>query len=172
MVTLTPFFWYTVSVKQHDGSYTTQNELFIETDPREIYDVLVDFNRRHLWWKTNRAELLNGEKVQEGSRVIIRARHRIFPVRFLMRIEKLEPPRLIRLGVEEGPIQGHCEWQIESEKRGALVRLVWKGVRPRGLLGRWMFALSGEQKHRQHAAHGLEGLKAYLLSSPPRKRTA
>lgn len=146
-------------MKQRDGSYLTQDELFIAADPDTIYNVLVDFNHRHLWWKTNRAELLNGEEAKEGAQVAIYGR---FPIRFLMRIQKLESPHLIRLDVEKGPIRGLCEWQIEPRGKGSAVRLVWNGVRPKGLLARSLFTLVGDRAHRRQAARGLAGLKTYL----------
>ena len=151
-------------MKQPDGSYATQDELFIEADPQEVYKVLIDFENRHLWWKTNRASVLNGEETREGSRVAICSRHGIFPVHFLMRIQKLEPSRLIRLEAEKGPIRGICEWQIESKGSGTVARLVWKGVRPSGLATKILFAMVGDRKHSQYAAEGLVGLKAYFFS--------
>ena len=153
-------------MKQPDGSYTTKDELFIEAPPEEIYKLLIDFNHRHLWWKTNRATLLNGKEVQEGSRVAISGRPWIFPIHFLMRVRKLETARLIRLEAEEGPIRGICEWQIEPKGKGALVRLSWNGVRPKGIAAKFLFAVVGDRKHSQHAALGLAGLKAYLDKGP------
>jgi len=143
-------------------SYLTQNEIFIEKPAEEIYHVLVDFNNRHLWWKANRARLLNGVEAQEGTRVLIRTGRWLFPVRFFMRIKTLEPYRLIRLEVEKGPISGLCEWQMEPVDRGTKVRLLWNGVRPRGLLSKLLFAVGAERKHRQYSERGLSGLKDYL----------
>ncbi|MBI4436879.1 MAG: SRPBCC family protein [Candidatus Omnitrophica bacterium] len=152
-------------MKQPDGSYTTQDELFIEAPPGEIYKLLIDFNQRHLWWKSNRAKLLNGGEAKEGSRVAISGRQWIFPIHFLMRIQKLEGEQLIRLEAEEGLIRGICEWQIEPREKGALVRLRWNGVRPKGIAAKLLFALVGDRKHSQHANRGLAGLKAYLDKS-------
>ena len=135
-------------MKQRDGSYATKDELFIEADPHRIYHTLLDFNNRHLWWRTNRARILGGE-AKEGSRVAITGWHGIFPIHFLMRIQKLEKPRLIRLQAERGPIRGICEWQIEPQgEGGALVRLVWEGVRPSGLPAKVLFAMVGDHRHR------------------------
>lgn len=159
-------------MKQPDGSYATQDELFIEAGPEEIYRVLVDFNNRHLWWEGNRAKLLNGEEPREGSYVTVHTRQWIFPIRFLMRIQMLEIPRLIRLEVERGPIRGFCEWHVEPREKGAIVRLVWRNVYPSGLPAKWTFAVSGDRKHSQHAVAGLAGLKAYLSSDRFQKRTA
>ena len=152
-------------MKQRDGSYTTKDELFIEADPDEIYHMLLDFNNRHLWWKTNRAKLLDGGGVREGAWVAITGRQWVFPIHFLMRIQKLEKPRLIRLQAERGPIRGICEWQIEPQgEGGALVRLVWEGVRPSGLPAKVLFAMVGDHRHSEQAALGLAGLKDYFFS--------
>lgn len=150
--------WGSLTVK----SYFTQDEIFIGKPAGEIYHVLVDFNNRHLWWKANRARLLNGGEAQEGTKVMIRTGRWLFPVRFFMRIKTLEPYRLIRLEVEKGPICGFCEWQMEPLDHGTKVRLLWNDVRPRGLLSKLLFAVGAERKHRQHAARGLAGLKDYL----------
>lgn len=149
-------------MKQPDGSYTTQDELFIEADPQEVYKVLTDFNNRHLWWKANRARVPEGEEIGEGTCVAIFSRQGIFPVRFLMRVQRVEPPRLIRLEAEKGPIRGVCEWQIEPKEKGSVVRLLWKGVRPSGPVAKMFFALGGDRRHNQHAAQGLAGLKEFL----------
>lgn len=150
-------------MRQPDGSYTTTDELFIEADPNALYKILLDFNHRHLWWKTNAGKLLNGEEAQEGSRVAITARQGLFPLHFLMRIQRLDQKeRCIRLEVEEGPIRGSCEWQVEPRGRGAMVRLVWKGVRPNGFFATLLFARVGDRKHREHIAEGLAGLKRWV----------
>ena len=156
-------------MKERDGSYTTRDELFVDAPPERIYELLVDFNNRHTWWKSNRARLLNGGEAKEGAQVALCARHWIFPVRFLMRIKKLQPARLIRLDVEKGLIRGTCEWQIEPRGRGAVVRLMWEGVRPEGIVATALFAMSGDRKHSQHVSFGLAGLKAHFFKSPPPK---
>jgi|GEM_PF-3438588 len=158
-------------MKQNDGSYTTKDRLFIEADPDEVYNTLLDFNNRHLWWKTNRARLLNEGEAKEGAHVAITGRHWIFPVHFLMRIRKLEKGRLIRLEAEKGPIRGICEWQIEPKERGAWVCLAWEGVRPNGVAAKLLFAMTGDRKHSQHAALGLAGLKAYFFSQRFQKKS-
>lgn len=157
-------------MKELNGSYWTKDELFIEADPTEIYKVLVDFNNRHLWWKANRGKVLNGGEIREGSRVAIFARHGIFPIRFLMRIQRLEAPYRIRMELEKGPIRGICEWQVEPRDDGALVRLVWERVRPYGVPAKLLFALTGDRNHRRHTAEGLAGLKAYLMKTQVTER--
>lgn len=125
----------------------TIDSVQIEAPAQRVFDVIRDYPKMHTWFRSYRCELIEGDVVQEGSRV----RHHVEALgaktQFVRTVRSIVEGERIEETYDEGDIVGRGTWTFE-EQDGWTTASFHCDVRSNSLLNHIGFFIVGELAHK------------------------
>jgi uncharacterized protein YndB with AHSA1/START domain len=162
---------YTVSSPKYDAysGEINQHARLIDAPPRRVFEILTDaVNLPALCPKGTVVTYLSSPPYKTGSLVETRIEH-IFSLKWLSRVEAVDPYHMIRLVFQSGFFAGGTEiWELNAEDGKTRVSHTII-VHPKGFLRRAAWFLKVRRKHDRMVEQFLDNLT--LLTEDTAKRT-